>query len=134
MVYFLVSCIFSDLIIMRFLLLDEINEKPKCSEVSRIGKREDSVARTIRVTVSSTSVVSQILRNASKLKESDQYQGVFIGPDRTKGERIERRKLVEALKKELDAEPSSKFVIRRARLFQLISDANDIQYMFEVSE
>ena len=74
-------------------------------------------------------IVSQILRNASRLKDSNKYQGVFLGPDRTKGERNERRKLVEALKKKLDAEPSSKFVIRRARLFQLISDANDIEYV-----
>ena len=94
------------------LLLDVIDEKPKCSEVSRIGKRADSVTRPIRVSVSSASVVNQILRNASKLKDSDRYQGVFLGPDRTKGERIERRKLVEALKKKREAEPSSKFVIR----------------------
>ena len=89
-----------------------IDEKPKCSEVIRIGKRADSVTRPIRVSVSSASVVNQILRNASKLKDSDRYQGVFLGPDRTKGERIERRKLVEALKKKREAEPSSKFVIR----------------------
>ena len=40
------------------LLLDEIDEKPKCSEVSRIGKREDSVTRPIRVSVSSACIVA----------------------------------------------------------------------------
>ena len=98
------------------LLLDEIDEKPKCSEANRIGKKEDSVTRPIRVTVSSPSVVSQILKNASRLKDSDRYQEVFLGPDRSKSERLERRKLVEDLKKKRDAEPSSKFVIRRGEV------------------
>ena len=97
-------------------LLAEIDEKPKCSEVSRIGKKEDSVTRPIRVTVSSQIAVSQILKNASRLKDSDRYQEVFLGPDRSKSERLERRKLVEDLKKKRDAEPSSKFVIRRGEV------------------
>ena len=98
------------------LLLAEIDEKPKCSEVSRIGKKADSVTRPIRVTVSSPSVVNQILKNASRLKDSNQYQGVCLGPDRSKSERLERRILVEELKKMRDAEPSSKFVIRKGEV------------------
>ena len=98
------------------LLLAEIDEKPKCSEVSRIGKKADSVTRPIRVTVSSSSVVSHILRKASGLRESDRYQGVFLGPDRSKSERLERRKLVEDLKERRNAEPSSKFVIRKGEV------------------
>ena len=66
--------------------------------------------------MSSPSVVSQILKNASRLKDSDRYQEVFLGPDRSKSERLERRKLVEDLKKKRDAEPSSKFVIRRGEV------------------
>ena len=69
-----------------------------------------------RSAVSSQIAVSHILKNASRLKDSDQFQGVFLGPDRTKIERIERRKLVETLKKKRDAEPSSNFVIRRGEV------------------
>ena len=103
-------------------LLAEIDEKPRCSEVSRVGKKEDSVVRPIRVSVSSPSVVGQILRNASGLRNSDQYQGVFLGPDRTKSERIERRKLVEELKEKRDAEPKLTFFIRRGDIVSSVAN------------
>ena len=56
------------------------------------------------------------MRVDSKTVISTKAKGVFLIPDWTKGERIERRKLVEALKKKRDAEPSSKFFIRRGEV------------------
>ena len=104
-------------------LLSEIEEKPKCTDISRVGKKCDSVTRPIQVSVSSSSVVDQILSKSSKLRVCDEFQYVFLGPDRTKGERIERRKLVEELKKKREADPKLKFVIRRGKVVNIVSEA-----------
>ena len=85
--------------------------KPKIQAV-RIGVQNNEAAgncpkpRPVKVSLPSSTHVVQILREAKRLMDSEQYKNVFIVPDRTHVEEHKQtRELVESLKKKRQVEP-----------------------------
>ena len=69
--------------------------------------------RPVKVSLPSSTHFVQILREAKKFKDSEQYRNVFIAPDRTVEERRLRRELVESLqRKKRQDEPNRQHFIK----------------------
>ena len=64
----------------------------------RVGRPEKDKSRPLKVAIGNATVVSVILKKSKVLRDNDKCNRVFISPDRSKEERIERKKLVEELK------------------------------------
>ena len=79
----------------------------------RLGLKKDvnGKHRPIKCSLSSTVFVSQILRNAARLRDSELYKSVYISPDRTAEERSKRRQLVEQYKMKKDQNPDINYRI-----------------------
>ena len=98
-------------------LLSELGEKPRVS-ASRIGTKRtgNSRRRPVKVTLASSTVVRQILAKSKQLKLSDNYQSVFICPDRSPEERAARRALVLELKSAAANQPDFKHFIKNGQV------------------
>ena len=94
----------------------EIGEQPRV-EVSRLGKvAAGGKIRPVKVCLSSSHAVDQILSKARQLKQSEKFSKVFISPDRSPAQRIKHRELVGELKKKDAEEPEKKHFIRRGKV------------------
>ena len=91
-------------------VFEQLGEKPKI-EACRLGKK-GSTARPVRVTMSSSTFVQQILGKARDLRESGDYKEVFLSADRSVEERALHKQLVQELRKKRDEEPGRKHYIR----------------------
>ena len=78
----------------------------------RLGLKREGTTRPIPVSLASAASVQQLLDRAKELRDWDKYGKVFLGPDRSKEERVSRKGLVEKLKKLRVDEPGKSFVIR----------------------
>ena len=94
-------------------VLQELGEKPRI-EASRLGTptKDQSKARPVKVTLSSSVAVSQILAKARRLRDSVKHKSVFLCQDRSREDRSQHRLLVEECRKMREAEPTKKFYIR----------------------
>ena len=92
-------------------ILLELDEKPKI-EASRIGQLDSEKVRAVKVTLSNSVAVSQILAKARKLRSSPKYSSVYISQDRSRAEREQHRLLVAELKKMRDADKSRRYYIK----------------------
>ena len=72
--------------------------------------------RPVKVTFSSTALISQILRKARNLKTTAEYQAVFISPDLTPEERAKQRELILELKKRYAETPDMRHYIRGGKV------------------
>ena len=75
-----------------------LGEKPRI-EARRVGTKKKLSPRPVKVTLSSSSTVTQILVKSRNLRQSEDHKAVFVTPDRTFDQRAEQRKLVLELKK-----------------------------------
>ena len=91
-------------------VFEQLGEKPKI-EACRFGKK-GSTARPVRVTMSSSTIVQQILGKARDLRESGDYKEVFLSADRSVEERALHKQLVQELRNKRDSEPGRKHYIR----------------------
>ena len=101
-------------------VLLELGEKPKI-EASRIGlnkpKDKKQVAdRPVKVTLTSSTIVQQILTRARHRRSSELFSKVFISPDRSPEERAEQQKLVLELKKRSNDEPDKRHFIKGGKV------------------
>ena len=94
----------------------EIGEKPKLTNCSRVGTTRDNVSRPVKITLSSSDHVNQILRNAELLYTKKGYSGIYICPDRTAAQRKADKQLWEQLKQMRKAEPGKDHRIRNGRI------------------
>jgi len=95
-------------------VLQELDEKPTI-EASRLGTpTKDSAKKTrpVKVILSSSVAVNQILAKARRLRESVKHKSVFICQDRSPEDRAQHRLLVEELKKRREEDPGRKHYIR----------------------
>ena len=92
-------------------ILLELDEKPKV-EASRIGQYHSEKVRAVKVTLSTSVAVSQILAKARKLRTSPKHSSVYISQDRSPAEREQHRLLVAELKKMRDADKSKRYYIK----------------------
>lgn len=97
-------------------VLQTIGEKPKI-EVCRVGKRNASkAARPVKVTLSSSVSVNQILSKARNLRTCEKHKSVFLSADRSYEQRTEHRLLVSELKKKNTDEPEKRHFIRNGKV------------------
>ena len=100
-------------------VLLELGERPKFG-ASRLGlqsvAQKKKVVRPVKVTVSDSNIVQQILRKSRHLRKKDQYKTVFISPDRSADERAEHKRLVLELKEKVKQEPDKVHFIHGGQL------------------
>jgi hypothetical protein len=94
-------------------VFQEIGVKPTLETVSRVGKvGKEKTKRPVKVTLSSPSVGRQILSQARRLRESENFGSVFIRPDRSEEERVQNRLLVQELHKKRTDEAGKRHFIK----------------------
>lgn len=97
-------------------VLQTIGEKPRI-EVCRVGKRDTrQPGRAVKVTLSSSVTVNQILSKARNLRDSEKHKDVYLSADRSYEQRTEHRLLVVELKKVTADEPSKRHFIRNGKV------------------
>ena len=98
-------------------VLSHLNEKPRIVSCSRIGKdgtaAETVTCKPVRVKLSGTDHVRQILKKTATLRTVEGYTRIYICPDRTAEQRLAHKKLVEEMKKKKISEPGKQHYIRR---------------------
>ena len=100
-----------------------LGEKPRI-EARRVGKQTKSSARPVKVTLSSSSTVTQILAKSKNLRQSEEHKTVFLSPDRTFDQRAEQRRLVLELKeKKAAAAPGWRHYIKNGQIVSVEGDS-----------
>ena len=97
------------------LVFQELGVKPRIEAV-RLGREATEKTRAVKVTLSNSTVAHQILMRSAHLKQSENFRTVFIAPDRSLKQRVERRELVERLKKKVVDDPSKHYYIRNREI------------------
>ncbi len=109
-------------------VLFELGEKPKV-EATRIGlasnKGRKQQHRAVKVSVSSSTVVQQVLSKARKLRESEHYSKVFIAPDRSPEQRARHKELVLELKKKTTETSDMRHFIKGGEVHSVKKTANN---------
>ena len=100
-------------------VLGDLDEKPQIVECRRIGIAQHGRPRPIKAKLSSCDAVLHVLRRAKSLKSSENNRATFIGPDRSKEERIVHRSLVEEMKRKVDTEPELYHYIKGGQIFSV---------------
>ena len=103
-------------------ILLEIDEKPVVKDCCRVGTKRDNLPRPVKFTLSSTDIVSQVLKKSRLLRSKEGYKSVYICPDRTDNERKAYKKLVEERNKKRDTEPDKVHFIRNNKVISCDKD------------
>ncbi|KAL5265537.1 hypothetical protein ACHWQZ_G006308 [Mnemiopsis leidyi] len=85
-------------------------------EANRIGTKEQGKNRPIKIELESASEVDSILMQARNLKDFTDYEHVYLGPDRTKEDQLEHKKLVAEMKNMISRDPSKHYFIRQRKI------------------
>ena len=94
-------------------LLEEVDQKPKIISCVRLGTVVEGKVRPVKVSLESRDSLLVLLKKASKLRSSENYNRVYLEPDRSYDERVERRRAVKTLNELRKAHPERKFVLRK---------------------
>jgi len=94
-------------------VLQELDEKPRL-EACRLGPRseDNTKIRPVKVMLSNTTAVNQVLAKARMLRNSTKHNTVYISQDRTPAERQQHRLLVAELKKKRDEDTTTRYYIK----------------------
>lgn len=93
-------------------VFEHLGEKPRV-EARRLGKKTTTAAaRPVKVTLSSSTIVQQILSKSKKLRLSEKHKTVFLSPDRTAEERLKQKEIVAELKRKVAQEPNKRHFIK----------------------
>ena len=97
-------------------VFQSIGQKPRIEAV-RVGlkKGTDSI-RPVKVTVSSSAIVDQIVGNGKKLRQLEKFRTVFVCPDRSPEQRKIQRDLVKIMKERALSETGLRFFIRSGEI------------------
>lgn len=98
-------------------MFQELDEKPRCSAV-RVGKAPTTSAscRPVKVTLTSSTAVRQLLMKAKLLKEIERLKAVYLGPDRSPADRASQRQLIAELKKKKVEQTTHEHFIRGGKV------------------
>ncbi len=99
-------------------VLEILQEKPVFSIPQRIGVSAGT-SRPVKISLTSSQMVSELLKKSKLLQTQDAFKSVFIAPDRTKEERELRKKLVDDLKAKRSKHSNLKFAIRNGSVVQV---------------
>ena len=99
-------------------VLSHLDEKPRIVSCSRLGRVRDDAEKgattmnPIRVKLSGSDHVRQILLKKMRLRNVEGYKTVYISPDRSTEQRVAHKKLVEEMKRKRLTEPERNHYIR----------------------
>ncbi len=102
----------------------EIEEKPHVQDICRIGKLNNGKCRPIKLTLSSSDRVNEILRKKKRLRNKDGYNSVYLCPDRTVEERKAFKKLLDESRSKQKLDPDGVYIIRNNKIVR-ISKSDD---------
>ena len=103
-------------------ILLEVGEKPDIKDCCRVGQKKEDAPRPLKLCLSNSDIVQQVLRKARLLRTKEGYKSVYICPDRTVEERRAYKKLVEELRTARKAEPDKFFAIRNNKVVRISDD------------
>ena len=101
-------------------LFHVLDEAPVLVRVERLGRDGGDGVRPVRVVMRTRETARTILGKSARLKDSGEYGTVYIAPDRTLEERVERRELVTKLKEKRENEPNKAWKIRRGVVVEVV--------------
>ena len=93
-------------------VMDSLNERPVISKCSRVGAAADGKVRPVVVSLHSRETLISLLRKARELKTTTAYSKVFLEPDRTLEQRVERKRTLKTLSELRKSHPEGRYVIR----------------------
>ena len=101
-------------------IFELVGQKPRIVDCCRLGRVGDGVRakRPVKVSLSNSAIVSDILRNCKMLRNDKEYRNIFICPDRTIEQRRTQKGLVENLKKLKIENPGARYRIRGGKVEQ----------------
>ena len=94
----------------------ELEEKPRVS-ACRIGTKKTGTVRPVKVTLTSSTAVHQILAKSRQLKLVEKFKSVYVCPDRSPEERAARRTLVKELKSAAAEQPGFRHYIKNGKVY-----------------
>ena len=100
-------------------VLQEMDEKPVIRDCVRVGVKRsgsDVRPRPIKLSLSNSDHVAQVLRSAKRFHTKDGYKSVYLCPDRTVEERKSFKKLLDQLREKRESEPNRTYYIRNNRI------------------
>ena len=97
-------------------ILADIGKKPVVKDYCRIGRSQADATRPVKFSLSNQAHVTQVLKNARKLRTIDGRRSIFICPDRSSEERKAYKKLVEEVKRKRDTETDKVHVIMHNKI------------------
>ena len=100
-------------------VFQSIGQKPKIVEACRIGNKsrsDDTATRPVKVRVSSSIVVDQLVANARSLRNTEKFKTVFVCPDRSAEQRKTQRDLVKEMKERASKETGKTFFIKAGQI------------------
>ena len=103
-------------------VMQQLGEKPRAA-VTRLGKvaniGESRNSRPVKVTFTSSLMVSTILSKSKDLKGTTKFSNVFICPDRSSEQRVAHRKLVSELRNKQKEEADKRHFIRGDKVYSV---------------
>ena len=100
-------------------VLEHVDEKPRIVSCCRMGRNVSDggpAVKPIKLTLSGSDHVRQVLSKARRLREVEGYDSVYISPDRSAEQRAAFKKLVLAVKQKRQLEPGRVHVIRNNKI------------------
>ena len=82
----------------------------------RIGNKQTGKVRPIKVRLTDSYSVQQVLRNAYKLGTDEDCRDHYLAPDRTKEQRLAHSKLVTEMRRLISEDSSKRYAIRNNRV------------------
>ena len=80
-------------------IMENVGQKPRIVDCCRLRKKTEGSVRPVKVTLSSSYIVAQVLRNSKLLKIAEGCRQIFIFPDRSVEQRKAQKELVDQLRK-----------------------------------
>lgn len=98
--------------------------KPLLKDCCRVGMKNGESPHPVKLGLSSSDMVQNVLKKARLLRGKEGYKIVYICPDRTVDERRAYKKLVEELKVKKIEEPDIKFfIIKNSKVVSVSKDS-----------
>ena len=100
-------------------IFEDLNENPRIVECRRIGDVQHGKRRPIKIRLSSSDAVHEVLRKAKHLRQSAANSTTYIVRDRTKAEREAHNVLVGEMKLKMKKEPTMYHYFRSGAVFSV---------------
>lgn len=97
-------------------VFESLGEKPPFESAMRLGVKKTDYVRPVLVKFRTTAGANAVLKKCRALRNTDKFRTVFISPDRTKLQRMERRELVDRMKEQASRDSKRRYFIRNGEI------------------